>query len=68
LVEDLKARLAGKVEAGELTIPASEEATVSFERGQITFGGKTYGFAAIGKVPQEIIAAGGTEAMIRAKG
>ena len=67
LVDDLKVALADKVQAGELTIPAEGKATVNFERGEIAFGGKTYAFAAIGKVPQEIIAAGGTEAMIRAK-
>ena len=65
LVDDLRASLKNRIAGGELTIPTEKEATVRFETGAFTFGPKTYPFAPLGKVPQEIIAAGGTEALIR---
>ena len=65
LVDELRASMKQRIDAGQLTIATDDEAVVSFERGQIRFGGKSFSFAPLGRVPQEIIAAGGTEALIR---
>ena len=65
LVDDLRVSLRDRIAGGELTIPTEDEATVRFETGDIAVGPKTYPFAPLGKVPQEMIAAGGTEALIR---
>jgi homoaconitate hydratase len=65
LVDDLAAEFRDAVQAGKLTIPTDEAARVDFAQGQIEYRGKTYAFAALGRVPQELITAGGTEALIR---
>jgi homoaconitate hydratase len=65
LVDELRASMKPQIDAGQLTIATDDEAVVSFERGDIRFGGKSFTFAPLGRVPQEIIAAGGTEALIR---
>ena len=41
------------------------EASINFERAVVTYGGETFSFPAIGPVPQEVIAAGGAEALIK---
>jgi homoaconitate hydratase len=65
LVDDLRAQFIDRIKAGELTIPTGSEAAVDFGHGRLAFAGKTYSFAPLGKVPQELIAAGGTEVLIR---
>ncbi len=65
LVDDLAAELKAQVAAGELTIRTPEDATVDFASGRIRYGGKDYGFAPLGQVPQSLVAAGGSEALIK---
>ncbi len=67
LVKDLAAAEADAVSAGTRTIATTEKAKVSFAESTITFGGKTYTFAALGNVPQQLIVEGGAEAMIAKK-
>jgi homoaconitate hydratase len=67
LVTDLGQRYADRVTAGDATIATDEQAKVDFSAGRITVGSKSYPFAALGRVPQELIAAGGTEALVRSR-
>ena len=60
----LIARLRAMHESSDaLTIPAGE-AHIDFETASIRFEEETYSFPAIGPVPQEVIAAGGAEAVV----
>jgi homoaconitate hydratase len=65
LVDHLSTHCAEAIAAGKRTIPLESEATVDFAAGQIAYAGKTYAFPALGRVPQELIVAGGTEALVR---
>jgi homoaconitate hydratase len=65
LVDELRRRLAAKIKAGALTIPTPGTATVDFSRGRISYEQTDYPFPPLGYVPQELIAAGGTEALVR---
>ena len=65
LVDDLTEKFAANIDAGELTIPTQPRATVNFGQGIVTFENKTYSFAPLGPVPQELIVAGGAEALVR---
>lgn len=47
------------------TIPLPGEAKVDFARSVIEYGTKSYPFPALGRVPQEIIVAGGVEILVR---
>jgi homoaconitate hydratase len=49
-----------------LTIPVGE-ATIDFAAATITTGDQSYPFIPLGEVPQEIIVAGGAEAVVRAR-
>ncbi len=60
----LIARLREMHQPGDrLTIP-TDEAKIDFETATIQFDGQTYRFPPIGPVPQEVIAAGGAEAVV----
>ena len=61
LVAHLRAACAGTEEPTVVLGAAS----INFERATVTYGGETFSFPAIGPVPQEVIAAGGAEALIR---
>ncbi len=67
LVEDLGREYADRVSAGEATIPTEDGAEVDFAACRISAGGRVYRFAALGRVPQELVAAGGTEALVRSR-
>ncbi|MFQ5599812.1 MAG: aconitase family protein, partial [Candidatus Krumholzibacteriia bacterium] len=62
LVEELQAAHAG---GGALTIRTGRRARVDFEKARLECNGKTYGFAPLGSVAQELVAKGGFEAVIR---
>jgi homoaconitate hydratase len=66
LVADLKQRFAAKVSAGNRTIAADDDLLVNFSRSELSFAGKSYGFAPLGTVPQELVASGGAEAYVAA--
>ncbi len=65
LVDGLAAEFKQPKAAGRLTIPTTTEARVDFARSVIEYGGKSYAFPALGRVPQEIIIAGGVENLVR---
>ena len=65
IVRDMKEMHQAAIASGVLTIPSPGKGSVDFTRGVIDFNGKTYCFAALGPVPQELIVAGGSEAVIR---
>ncbi|UCG15665.1 MAG: homoaconitase [Phycisphaerales bacterium] len=67
LVDDLREQLAARIDAGESTIPTETDATVEFASGRIAYDNRTYPFTLLGRVPQELVAAGGTEALVRNK-
>ena len=58
---------AGSGQAGKLTIPTEAEARIDFAKSVIEYDGKTYAFPALGRVPQEIIVAGGVEKLVQQK-
>ena len=64
LIEDLKAAHA---EEGALTIRTGRQAVVDFVRGQVACDGKSFRFAPLGEVAQELITKGGFEALIRGR-
>ncbi len=63
LVGALRASHAGDERA---TIPG-DEATIDFAVATITAGGLSYPFTPLGEVPQEIIVAGGAEAVVKSR-
>jgi homoaconitate hydratase len=65
LVSDLQAAMVERVRSGDLTIPCPDTAEVDFAAGVISYGGKRYPFAPLGRVPQQLVAAGGAEALVR---
>ena len=65
LVDDLAAASKAQKAAGALTIPSDTEAKVDFAKSVIEYGGKRYAFPALGRVPQEIIVAGGVENLVQ---
>ncbi|MHC4064016.1 MAG: homoaconitase [Planctomycetota bacterium] len=67
LVAELRRRLADQISAGTRTIPAAGSATVDFTASIITFDGQKFPFAPLGPVPQELIVAGGAEAVVQRK-
>ena len=50
-----------------LTIRTGRRATIDFTRARIACGGKTYAFAPLGEVAQELVVEGGFEAVIRGR-
>ncbi|MCK4658881.1 MAG: homoaconitase [Phycisphaerae bacterium] len=65
LVDELAVALKSRAGAGELTIPTSDQAQIDFAGSAIEYGGKSYVFQALGRVPQELIVAGGVENLVR---
>ncbi len=64
-VERLRTLLHDDVAAGTLTIVPGDEVEVDFANSAITYRGETFGFPALGAVPQGLVVAGGVEAQIR---
>ncbi|MCP4589276.1 MAG: homoaconitase [bacterium] len=50
-----------------LTLPLPGDARVDFARSVIEYAGETYGFPALGGVPQQLITVGGVENLVRRK-
>jgi homoaconitate hydratase len=67
LVDDLRRELAGEIERGERTVVIERGIAIDFERATIEYGEAHYRFAALGSVPQSLVAAGGIEQVIRRK-
>lgn len=67
LVDDLRQRYAAAVQSGKRTIASDEQLTVNFARSEIRFSGRTYAFAPLGTVSQQLIIAGGAEACVAAE-
>lgn len=64
LVADLRTGLADAIKAGKRTIPTATEATIDFGRSTIEYSSRRYDFAPLGPVPQQLIIAGGAEALV----
>ena len=62
LVDELKATSAGN---DHLTVRMDRKAKIDFTKAKIESGGKTYTFAPLGEVAQELIVEGGFEEVIR---
>jgi len=67
LVADLHEHYAGEVQAGTRTIPTPTKATVDFAASRIHFQDREYSFAPLSRTPQELIVAGGAEAVVKRK-
>ncbi|MFQ5492052.1 MAG: homoaconitase [Phycisphaerae bacterium] len=67
LVDALKEQFADRVAAGTRTIPTDSKATVDFARSTIEHNGQVYPFAPLKQVAQELIVAGGAEAVVQKK-
>ena len=67
LVADLRKQYAEQVDAGTRTIPTTGQATVNFTASTIAAGDRTYTFTPLGPVPQELVIAGGAEALVKKK-
>jgi homoaconitate hydratase len=67
LVRQLETALAAEVAAGLPTIVPGDEVAVNFEDGTITWRDGTHRFPPLGRVPQELVAAGGIEPLVRAR-
>jgi homoaconitate hydratase len=67
LVRQVEAALAAEVAAGLPTIVPGDEVEVDFEDGVVTWRGGTHRFPPLGRVPQELVAAGGIEPLVRAR-
>ena len=67
LVANLCEEYADRLAAGTRTIPTTDQAVIDFSRSTITFEGNEYSFAPLGTAAQELIVAGGTEALARRK-
>lgn len=65
LAQDLKGRFRDEAESGTLTIIPGDELTIDFARGTIEMGELSYRFPPLGSVPQSLVAAGGSERLIR---
>jgi len=65
LVADLRKRFASQLESGVRTLPTPSRATVNFTQSRITFDGKTYDFCPLGPAAQELVTAGGAEAVVQ---
>ncbi len=65
LVDYLRAALADQVKAGVRTIPAPGQAVVDFAASTIHYNGRDYTFAPLRQTAQELVVAGGAEAVVR---
>ncbi len=67
LVKRLKGEFEAESHAGEATIIPGDELEIDFSRGTVIFRDETYRFPPLGSVPQSLVVAGGSEALIRKK-
>lgn len=65
LVSRLRETMQARVSQGELTVLADGPIVVDLARSVIHFDDREFVFPALGEVPQALVIAGGTEAMIR---
>jgi homoaconitate hydratase len=65
LVKRLKEHLGDDVAGGQPTIIPGDEIDVDFARSKVSFRGESFGFAALGAVPQSLVVAGGVERQVR---
>ncbi|HUU83631.1 MAG TPA: homoaconitase [Phycisphaerae bacterium] len=65
LVTALRDRFADQVGDGPRTVPTPGTATVSFADSTITYDGRTFPFTPLKQVAQELIVAGGAEALVQ---
>jgi homoaconitate hydratase len=65
LVKRLKEYLEDEVAQGQLTIIPGDEIDIDFVRSKVSFRGESFGFAALGAVPQSLVVAGGVENQVR---
>ena len=65
LVHRLREHLADEVEQGKPTIIPGDEIDIDFARSRVSFRGESFGFAALGAVPQSLVVAGGVENQVR---
>jgi homoaconitate hydratase len=67
LTARLRERFAKEIAAGEKTILPGDEVEVDFTSGTISWGGESFRFPPLSRVPQELVVAGGVENMVRRK-
>ena len=65
LVKRLKEYLEDEVAQGQPTIIPGDEIDIDFARSKVSFRGESFGFAALGAVPQSLVVAGGVENQVR---
>jgi len=65
LVEALRTELAREIAAGEKTIVPGDLLAVDFASGTLRFRDRTFTVPPLGRVPQELVLAGGVENLIR---
>jgi homoaconitate hydratase len=65
LVNRLKEYLDFEVAQGQRTIIPGDEIDIDFVRSKVSFRGESFGFAALGAVPQSLVVAGGVENQVR---
>lgn len=64
LVDDLHNKFTDRTKSGERTTPTDAPMSIDFTMSKLTFDNKQYSFAPLGPVPQELIVAGGAEALV----
>jgi homoaconitate hydratase len=65
LVERLREWLADEVARGRLTIIPGDEIDIDFAHSKVSYRGESFGFSALGAVPQSLVVAGGVENQVR---
>ncbi len=65
LVRRLKEHFTAEIADGVLTIVPGDEIEIDFIRSKIRFRGESFGFAALGSVPQSLVVAGGVENQVK---
>ncbi|MCP5050314.1 MAG: homoaconitase, partial [bacterium] len=63
----LKKDLAAEIEGGTKTIVTGTNVTVDFVSGTVNYKGKSFHFPSLGRVPQELVVAGGVENLVKKK-
>jgi len=67
LVDRLNAEHVTAVGAGELTLIPGDDIAIDFSSSTARYGGKEYGFPALGSVPQSLVIAGGVENLVKTR-
>jgi homoaconitate hydratase len=65
LVKRLRVHFGDEIAAKQLTVIPGDELHVDFVRSTVSFRGETFGFPALGPVPQALVLAGGVENQVR---